>query len=1159
MKLARLLYTTSILFCMEVSADNTATLESQLKQGLNPQEEVKTRTLLGINYIDTKGKDNDQSLMHFEQAICIGWPKSIDQNVTGSCRSSHKIQTLTQDDYDHLASAMAGIGLYYFNQKELELSFRAYTLANQMLASTNTLSQTQQNTASLPDINNIGSGSKKTDLMQALQFGQQYQQGRESSRNKKSFYGMVQNKLCSKYSEGSPAPDINTSDADQTKQQSADIMGQHFARMMEAKRGNNISDDGITELSVLNALNQYLASTEVIQQYGKHPDRRRNKFIASLSQCGYKNELIQEIGMGAISTIGRNSRDLNYYVTLIDVVLRAQELNETENGSAMPSIPLSIYLALVHKLKIDGEDQKVEAYLNKAIDYMDKSIPNKRWPHMLAWTNTLSEMGKQFHNKNKNTKALQSTLNSIIEKHQTLSKELNTLAQLNNEDAMIQEAMFMMEKNGVKEMLSPKGMESMIQDKMKEMGLPPEMMAKMQSQIQAKMAENKDQFQNIFSPEKMKEQLKNNPAFANMDQYQDIHGTQIERIRELANRQRLFQLGIANYFIAIQDSDSAKSWLDKKAEQAQVKGILSASTTAYEAYIKAKYFHLIGESSNALKQFDTAIAYWYTRPLSAMETMASPFPTQTYLLELAAKRAISVNAFPKALQYIEMARHANLGNSRLYGYLNSKQLSELQAGLMQEYKTLIRQAEKTAKNKGDADAFRSAKNLSDKQFKNSFRNVTSPLMPSLTGLDPLLPWLDSSEVQHYVGKVEIFNSLWGNRALEKTRQTVIVNAQNRSIEKQSKDDESQAILATSAGADDDLLRSAPLIDGIAFVNSNKNEQYAKNGLSTIKEIMENVGQDTSILSYWVSPETTFSFVTNSEEIQGATFNTRNLHFLRNGYTSNTQAEIYQTLIAPYTKQLKEKVVLVVNGPLQNLPFSALSANGKNYLSDTHLLRYSPSIHDIFLGNTQSKKNKKMLVLAPTQVAGVAPLPGAKREAERINSIFTSNDSDILLDNEVTRTAIKKTISDYKIVHFAGHAKLNDDLPDFSSLKIAAEQSKDNSFYVNDIRSLDLTGLDLAVLSACESGRTNNFNLNNEFSTISSAFMDAGTNAVVASLHPVDDAVTETFMAHFYEALLQGQTKDRALQIAQKAVRNDFSKATHWAAFVLIGNPAPIAL
>ncbi len=67
-----------------------------------------------------------------------------------------------------------------------------------------------------------------------------------------------------------------------------------------------------------------------------------------------------------------------------------------------------------------------------------------------------------------------------------------------------------------------------------------------------------------------------------------------------------------------------------------------------------------------------------------------------------------------------------------------------------------------------------------------------------------------------------------------------------------------------------------------------------------------------------------------------------------------------------------------------------------------------------------------------------------------------------------------------------------------------------------------------------------------------AFLVAGAARVLASLWPVDDAITSAFMAHFHGALSRGTTPAASLHFAQAEVMRQHPHPYYWAAFTLHG-------
>lgn len=103
----------------------------------------------------------------------------------------------------------------------------------------------------------------------------------------------------------------------------------------------------------------------------------------------------------------------------------------------------------------------------------------------------------------------------------------------------------------------------------------------------------------------------------------------------------------------------------------------------------------------------------------------------------------------------------------------------------------------------------------------------------------------------------------------------------------------------------------------------------------------------------------------------------------------------------------------------------------------------------------------------------------------------------------------------------------------------------------EISSLDLHGVDLAILSACQTGT--GIISNDGVIGIQRGFKKAGVNSILMSLWSVNDESTSIFMTKFYEALAKYNDKQQALNEAQNylIVNTKYKDPHYWAAFVLL--------
>ncbi len=149
------------------------------------------------------------------------------------------------------------------------------------------------------------------------------------------------------------------------------------------------------------------------------------------------------------------------------------------------------------------------------------------------------------------------------------------------------------------------------------------------------------------------------------------------------------------------------------------------------------------------------------------------------------------------------------------------------------------------------------------------------------------------------------------------------------------------------------------------------------------------------------------------------------------------------------------------------------------------------------------------------------------------------------DNIATATLEDKALTRSGLILAGGNNALHN-----TNLPIDTD---DGIITAKEIASLDLRGLNLVVLSACETG-------NGEVSSegvygLQRAFKKAGAQTIIMSLSEVDDTATQILMTSFYDNLLQGLSKRSAFHKAQKHLQTisngKYAHPRFWAVFVMI--------
>lgn len=251
----------------------------------------------------------------------------------------------------------------------------------------------------------------------------------------------------------------------------------------------------------------------------------------------------------------------------------------------------------------------------------------------------------------------------------------------------------------------------------------------------------------------------------------------------------------------------------------------------------------------------------------------------------------------------------------------------------------------------------------------------------------------------------------------------------------------------------------------------------------------------------------------------------------------------------------ERVLLVPDGLLNLLPLSALPTGSERRGVDEMKAYVRIPSASILLnlrsehGKTETHSEASVLAVAGGRTPDGHELEGAVREVESLNRHYER--AEVLLLPSARMPLGPRELSAYDVLHFATHTRVNDQNPWQSAIQLDPG-GEGTSLRAADIAAMRLP-VDLVVLSSCASaaGRI----LSGEgVLGLSSAFISAGSPAVVATLWPVDDATTVGFMETFYAELAAQENVATALRRAQGRLRDD--PATEhpffWAGFILVG-------
>lgn len=251
-------------------------------------------------------------------------------------------------------------------------------------------------------------------------------------------------------------------------------------------------------------------------------------------------------------------------------------------------------------------------------------------------------------------------------------------------------------------------------------------------------------------------------------------------------------------------------------------------------------------------------------------------------------------------------------------------------------------------------------------------------------------------------------------------------------------------------------------------------------------------------------------------------------------------QVHALLWQPLTELLDgcRRVLVVPQGPLAGVPFAALH-DGRCSVAERLQLAVAPSVQLALRGLRQAPRPTRRVL-----AFGSAPhLPHVATEAARVAARF--RDGRAYTGDAATVDALKAQAPTADLLHLACHAQFRGDNPMFSALHLA-----DGPLTAEAVERLPLPPCTV-VLSACDTALSGP-DAGDDRVGLVRAFFVAGAARVLATLWPVDDAVTEAFMQYLHAGLAAGQGPAAALQVAQQAVRREHPHPCHWAAFALHG-------
>jgi len=305
-----------------------------------------------------------------------------------------------------------------------------------------------------------------------------------------------------------------------------------------------------------------------------------------------------------------------------------------------------------------------------------------------------------------------------------------------------------------------------------------------------------------------------------------------------------------------------------------------------------------------------------------------------------------------------------------------------------------------------------------------------------------------------------------------------------------------------------------------------------------------------------------------------------------------------------------RVFLAADGELNRVDFAALPARGPGYLVEHGpLMHYLSAERDLI--PTTAREGQGLLAIGapafdrtprePELVAALdkpvfrggrstcmqlsslrfPPLPASMREVRDIGALWNRADAGAVMERTgeaANEFEFERNAPGRRVLHIAAHAFSIGDGCEESSFGGAAENplllsgiafaganrrhstpTYDGIVTAEEIAAMNLSGVEWAVLSACETGLGKEMAGEGVFG-LRRAFQVAGARTVITSLWAVDDSSTEQWMVELYRNRFAAHKNTaesvRAASLSMLARRRAAGLSTHpfyWSGFIAVGD------
>jgi hypothetical protein len=177
------------------------------------------------------------------------------------------------------------------------------------------------------------------------------------------------------------------------------------------------------------------------------------------------------------------------------------------------------------------------------------------------------------------------------------------------------------------------------------------------------------------------------------------------------------------------------------------------------------------------------------------------------------------------------------------------------------------------------------------------------------------------------------------------------------------------------------------------------------------------------------------------------------------------------------------------------------------------------------------------------------LPSLEHTAEEVRGVAEPFGATARLDATATKRAVLQALETAQMVHLRAHGQHDIDAPMLQTVYLAPTRADSGRLFAYEVLGLDLSGLELVTLSACETG-LGRFDEGDNVAGLAANLLLGGCHRVVSTLWPAAERAAAVFFPVLYAELSRNTPARQAFAHAQLQTRRLYPEYRDWGTFIM---------